>query len=276
MTDINDYWVNRRRIRNGSIAIIVVCIVSLFVIAQRNSLQNASFTTGYILVGSLFFLAAFNLKKKLPFLAILGRSATWMQLHIYVGLASVALFLMHIGFSIPNGMFEQFLAVLFTIVAGSGIYGLVITRLIPKRLASLNEEFIYERIPALRKQLANQANALVIGLAAKNPMLAEFYVERLAPYLHRGRGLVYAIRPTGSMRRHLVSEINDLNRYMTRDDRAVGEQLRGIVQKKDDLDYHRAMQSRLKLWLFFHIGFTYSLLIVSVIHGVMVHAFAGN
>lgn len=276
MTDINDYWINRRRIRNGMIALIAICLIALFVVAQRNSLQNASFTTGYILLGALFFLASFNLKKKLPFLAFLGRSTTWMQAHIYVGFASVAVFVIHIGFSIPNGMFETILAVLFAIVATSGIYGLFITRLIPKRLSALNEEIVYERIPALRNQLAQTANSLAVGLAAKNPMFAEFYVERVAPFLHRGRGFSYSIRPTGTMRRNLVSELNDMNRYLSKDERQIGTELRGIVQRKDDLDYHRVMQGRLKLWLFFHVGFTYSLLLVAMIHGVMVHAFAGN
>jgi hypothetical protein len=73
-----------------------------------------------------------------------------------------------------------------------------------------------------------------------------------------------------------MSEIEDLDRYLSSDQRSLGQQLSQMVKKKDDLDYHAAQQGRLKIWLFAHIGFTYSLLLVSIIHGVMAHAFAGG
>ena len=49
-----------------------------------------------------------------------------------------------------------------------------------------------------------------------------------------------------------------------------------MVRKKDDLDYHTAMQGRLKMWLFVHIAMTWSLLIFSVVHGVLAHAYGGG
>jgi hypothetical protein len=276
MSEQNENWISYRRVRNFVLMMMAIGAVSLLIAAQRNSLHNAAFTTGYLLIGALFFLAAFNWKKKLPFLAFLGRSATWMQLHIYVGLASVAIFGLHAGFKIPSGMFEQILAGLFLIVAGSGIYGLCITRIIPKKLSAVNDEVFFERIPTMRLQLANQANGLIIELAAINPMLREFYVKHLAPFLLRGRSLAYLIHPTGALRRNLASQLKDLDRYLSVDQRRVSSQLNHILKRKDDIDYHYAMQGRLKAWLFLHVGFSYSLLIVAVIHGIIVHAFAGN
>jgi hypothetical protein len=48
------------------------------------------------------------------------------------------------------------------------------------------------------------------------------------------------------------------------------------VRQKDGLDYHHALQLTLKLWLFVHIPLTYSLLIFSLVHLVLVYAFAGG
>ncbi|MEM9412359.1 MAG: hypothetical protein AAGA30_14690, partial [Planctomycetota bacterium] len=74
----------------------------------------------------------------------------------------------------------------------------------------------------------------------------------------------------------LLTELNDLQRYLSDEQRQVSSHLSTYINRKDDLDYHVAMQGRLKLWLFFHIGFTYSLLTISILHGVLVHAFAGG
>ena len=47
------------------------------------------------------------------------------------------------------------------------------------------------------------------------------------------------------------------------------EELRELVVEKRNLDYQNASQKLLKLWLFIHIPFTYSLLILAVAHGAL-------
>jgi hypothetical protein len=42
------------------------------------------------------------------------------------------------------------------------------------------------------------------------------------------------------------------------------------------LDYHRALQLALKLWLFVHIPLTYGLLIFTALHIVLVFGFSGG
>jgi hypothetical protein len=73
-----------------------------------------------------------------------------------------------------------------------------------------------------------------------------------------------------------LSEIEDLDRYLAPPHRETGRKLADLVRRKDDLDYHRALQGRLKVWLFLHIGLTYSLVILAVAHGVAVHLFHGG
>ena len=60
--------------------------------------------TGILLLAILLLLTLFNARKKLPFMPVF-RASTWMQIHIYVGLFSVVVFLIHIGFAFPNGVF---------------------------------------------------------------------------------------------------------------------------------------------------------------------------
>jgi hypothetical protein len=42
------------------------------------------------------------------------------------------------------------------------------------------------------------------------------------------------------------------------------------------LDFQAAMQWRLKMWLFAHIGLTYPLLMLAVLHGWLAHLFDGG
>lgn len=263
-----------RRLRFGLAAALLLMGLAFLVQYQRSNLSRANFTTGYILFGCLIFLAAFNLRKKLPMLPHIGSASFWMQLHIYVGLSTFAIFGMHIAWRFPTGHFERILAALYMTVGLSGVYGLVITRIIPKRLAAIPEEVIFERIPWLRLELTRQARELVMSVCESTDVLARFYANRLAAYLERPRGWLYLVNPSGRMRRQMISEIDELNRFLGDEQRKTGRDLVELVKRKDDLDYHAAMQGRLKGWLFIHIGLTYSLLILAFVHMVLVHAFA--
>lgn len=199
-----------------------------------------------------------------------------MQLHIYVGLATFAIFGFHIAWHIPTGAFETVLAILYLIVAISGLYGLFVTRVFPSRLRGIGNEVIFESIPLLRLQIAAQARELVLRACESSDVLARFYANRLSFFFERRRNLAYLVRPTGRMRRQLISEIEDLDRYLAEDQRAISRQLTAMVQQRDDLDYQFALQGRLKTWLFVHIGLSYSLLLVSLVHMVMAHSFGGG
>ncbi|MFT5303316.1 MAG: hypothetical protein ACI87E_002705 [Mariniblastus sp.] len=266
----------RRRIRNSIITLALLALMAVVVYAQTQSLRHASFTTGYLLMGSIAFLAAFNLRKKITFLPAVGSAASWMQLHIYVGFATFVMFGAHVAWHVPNGWFEGWLAILYFTVALSGVYGLYATRIYPGRLTGINDEVIFERIPAFRQRIATRARTLVLQACETTDVLAKLYANRLMSYFEKPPRLVYLLHPNGRTRRQLVAEIEDVNRYLVESQRGIGKQLSAMVKQRDDLDYHHAIQGRLKIWMFVHIGLTYSLIAVALLHIVMVHAFAGG
>lgn len=272
------HWVSfsARRWRAVLITTFICAIVAIIVYAQNQSLLHGSFTSGYILMGTIVFLTALNWRKKLTFLPAIGSAAFWMQLHIYMGLATFVFFGFHIGWKIPNGQFECLLAIIYLIVALSGVYGLYVTRVYPSRLTGIAEEVVFERIPWFRQRLAAEARQLVLNACQQSDVLAKFYANRLAYFFERPPSLAYMVHPTGRNRRQLVSDIEDLDRYLSEDLRGVSRQLSAMVQQRDDLDYHYALQGRLKVWLFVHIGLTYSLLLIGLLHGILAHAFCGG
>ena len=162
------------------------------------------------------------------------------------------------------------------IVAGSGVYGLYATRVIPRKLTALQNEVIFEEIPERRLQLTARARQLVLDTARHTDVLARYYTNHLIHFFEKPRSLAYHLSPSLRRSRQLVSEIEGLDRYLSEPQRQASRQLTTLVREKEDLDYHRALQGRLKIWLFLHIGLTYGLLITAVLHGVMAHAFGGG
>ncbi len=65
-------------------------------------------------------------------------------------------------------------------------------------------------------------------------------------------------------------------RFANEAERGKIAKLSALVRQKDGLDYHRALQLALRLWLFVHIPLTYGLLVFTALHLVLVFGFSGG
>lgn len=257
--------------------LLALVAVWAWVNSRQSALLDTAFATGYLMLAAVGFLALYNVRKKLPFLP-LGSSTAWLQWHLYVGMGSVGMFAMHAGAGIPNGVLETLLAVTYMLTVGSGLFGLYLTRTIPPQLARIGQQVVYERIPALRREVWRRADGVVMASVAASgaATLAEFYAQRLYEFFARPRRLLYQLRPTTAARKALLGEMQDVRRYLTDQEQAACEELFALVRQKDDLDFHEARQKLLKTWLFGHIGLTYALVILALLHALLAHAFRGG
>lgn len=232
---------------------------------------------GWVLFALIVILSLYNARKKLPFLP-LGTSEGWMQFHIYAGLLTVVLFAFHVRLRLPTGWFDSILFALYLLVTLSGIIGLGVTRMVPKRLTTRGGEVLYELIPVIRRSLQEQAEALVLKAIPEeqSTTLADFYVRHLKDFFDHPRNFWPHLFEIRSPLNSLVNRINDLNRFLDEKERATASKVSELVRQKDGLDHQRALQITLKIWLFVHIPFTYSLLIFSILHIVIIYAFSGG
>ena len=267
----------RRRVRNVLLAALVVLAMVVWVRSQDDALARTAYQTGYVLYAAVGVLALYNLRKKLPGLP-LGTSAGWLQLHIYIAIGSVAVFALHAGARLPNGPLELALAVVYLATVASGVWGLYLSRTIPAQLTRTGEQFVYERIPALRRQVRDRAQGMLQEAVATSgaTTLSDFYAAYLYDFLDRPRSLRYLLRPTTGWRKRLLRKMHDLRRYLNSDEQQACEKLFQIVRTKDDLDFHESRQRLLKLWLFGHLALTYSLVLLATLHGVVALAFRGD
>jgi hypothetical protein len=282
LADPPSTWVSmkffaRRRLINTSVTVAVVGAVWLWTQRLENRLQSSSFFTGWVLLGTIVFLASLQLRKKLP-APPLGSAASWLQAHIYAALATAGMYAMHSHARWPQGKLEGALAALYGATFASGVVGLYWSRAIPRRLSRVGEEVIYERIAVMRGALRERAQAAVLQAVrtAGAATLGEFYDARLHDYFSTRRGWAYRIWPTSALRKLLMSDMSEATRYLSDAERHTAEELFALLRSRDDLDYHEALQWRLRVWLIAHIALTYPLLAAAILHAWLAYVFYGG
>ena len=241
------------------------------------SLRPESICTGLLLLLLVLALTIFNARKKLPFLPLV-RAATWLQIHLYAGWFCLFIFLLHIHFRIPGGPLEITLATIFCIVVLSGIVGLYISRDLPARMAHSGEALLYERMPAFRRHIQRNVEDLIRKAESEteSSTLGNFYVERLRHFFARVPSAFSALASAEPGLHPLMAEMNALNRYLDDREKAIANEIRDWIETKQNLDFQYAAQSLLKLWLFVHIPFTYSLILLGFAHGVIATLYAAR
>jgi hypothetical protein len=240
-------------------------------------MSRFAYLSGWALFAVMLALTFYNARKKISFLPLLS-SETWLQFHIYAGLLTAVLFLVHISYKMPTGWFQGALAWLYVLVMLSGFFGLFASRAIPKRLTTRGGEVLFERIPGIRRQLQERAESLALKSVAevKSSTIADFYARELKGFFDGARNFVPHLFEIRTPLNLVLNKISDLNRYLNESERATMDEISTLVRQKDGLDYHYSLQLVLKLWLFVHIPLTYSLLLWTLAHIVLVFAFSGG
>lgn len=267
----------RRRLRNTLLCLTAMVLAYAVWRLLRVALRPAAIYTGFSLLALVLALTLFNGRKKLPLLPLL-KASSWLQFHIYAGWLSVWVFLLHVGFRFPTGALETLLALLFVIVTLSGVAGLFITRLLPAAITRSGEPLVYERIPRYQHALRAEVEAIVEEAERRSGSTAmgNFYLNSLAPYFQR-RSSIFLL--AGNPSRHagrILGHMDEYCRYLDEDLVGSMERLRDCVERKRNLDFQNAAQRLLKVWLFVHIPFTYSLIIVALVHTWVALAYGGK
>jgi hypothetical protein len=233
--------------------------------------------TGWFLLALCLFLTAYNARKKLAVIPLFT-SRLWLQFHAYAGLFAAVVFIFHLRFAWPAGLFNQVLAALFLAVTLTGILGWWLSRAIPRRLTVAGGEVPYERIPAIRRDLRLRAEraALEAIPEAKTTTLAEFYARDLAPALAAPPRLIPHLFGTRRELNNRLAALAEAGRYLGPAEQTRAATLAEIVRARHSLDFHHANQLLLKAWLFLHVPLTYGLLLFTTVHVILILAFDGG
>jgi hypothetical protein len=258
-----------RWLRAFVLAVAVCTALFALNVALADVRSDNAWGLGYGIAAALLMLAAFALGLRRRTMRAssklrLGRSRTWLLVHVYGGLLSLVLVLMHAEFRLPVGVVSGFLYWLSLLVVASGLFGLALQKWIPRMLASgLSTEVLYERIPDLVVNLRERAEAV----AAEAPQaVRSLWAEQVAPQLDRPRRrVIYLVDPSGGAEARLA-DFAHLGRFLEPPERAELDELAGIYRTKLELDAHYTLQSLLRGWHWMHVPASAALMAFLVLH----------
>jgi len=265
-----------RRTRNFGLLAVAIGLAYIGLSIVDLSLNIQSFYSGWLLVSIIVVLMSFYLKKRLSVVP-LGRNSVWAQWHYYLGLLLFAIFLKHLNFKFPDGNVELALTLFFLIVTGSGIVGGIINRVFARRLSFLDEEIIYERIPLYRQQLKAQVEKMLSEVVAKtgSTTLSDYYLNHLIFFFTKQQHFMSHILGGDYNHLRIQNKLEQQIRYLNSDEADCAFKLRALIEQKDILDRHSALQGVLKYWGVLHLPMALVLICLLFVHIVLVYAFRG-
>ena len=288
----------------ASAIMLAIAVIIYVPYAMRGHVKGGSaLGLAYGIIGFAFMLFAglLSLRKKFPIWRI-GRASSWMRGHLWLGLLSFPLILLHGGFHF-GGSLTRVLMWMFLIVFVSGIFGAVVQHYLPRiHTERLPMETIYEQIDRVRGQLAEEAAKLVDdSCAALEGDVTRASTEQLAVAAAAGvnwdvtvasglqadegvatelrqfyrRDIHSYLEKSGSYRQPLADRSR--SQAMFRQMRVLLppnlhpaiDELENICEEKRELDLQNTMHKLLHGWLLVHVPLSYAVLLLGALHAVI-------
>lgn len=258
---------------------------------------------GFAGLALMLYAGVLGLRRRVPTWRV-GRAATWMKGHVWLGLLSYVLILFHSGFQL-GGPLTLVLMTLFTVVVASGIYGVVLQQYVPTMMLNrVPLETVYEQIDSVVKQLREEADALVAAAAGAFPEMAEaadaerrggggapkgtpavvlrprqalsailpdaagmkeIYLAEIRPYLASEK-MPNARLATPAVAQALFRHLRTLVPPALHD--TLGE-LEAICDERRQLAEQKRLHHWLHGWLLVHVPLSMALLLLSLVHAVI-------
>jgi hypothetical protein len=192
----------------------------------------------------------------------IGRAQTWMRGHIWFGVAALPLAAFHAAGSF-GGPLTRVTMWLLIVVWISGVVGTLLQNVVPRiMLDRVPMETIYEEIPRIRRQLVEEAAAIVAAAGA--PATRDFYALEVHPFLESGGTASPLSEP-----RRAHERFEQLRLLVGDPDRAAVDDLEDIVEEQRQLSRQQRLHHLLHGWLFVHVPLSFALLALTIVHIVM-------
>jgi hypothetical protein len=254
----------------------------------------------------MIFAALLGIRKKFPIWRI-GRAQTWMRGHLWLGLLSYPIILLHGAFHF-GGPLTRTMMWIFTVVIVSGLIGAVLQHYMPRLMTErVPFETIYDQIDRVRGQLLKESQELLASVS-KSANQYGLVVPSVTGIFDRATMGDLRAATTTTITTTLIRVENQavtqlrtvyektVKPYLElhgprghvladrRNSKAVFAQLRtvspstvhqliddleNICEEKRDLDRQSRMHKLLHGWLLVHVPLSLALIVLGAIHAVM-------
>jgi hypothetical protein len=262
--------------------------------AEKVSMGGTAAGIMYGSVGFAFmiFAALLGARKRVPVYRF-GRAQTWMRGHLWLGLLSLPLILLHSGFRYGHGV-TAWLMTLLVVVVLSGLFGAALQHYMPRVMTrEVTMETIYEEIGHVRGQLLEEAeelmehasgdgkaekkiaagsgntedDAVVLAVAVTDGIapLRNFYEVELKPFLEKPATRKSALTDAAQSR----SAFAQLRTLVPASLHVTIEDLESICEEERQLTLQSKLHIWLHGWLLLHVPLSLALLLLGAIHAIM-------
>ena len=193
----------------------------------------------------------------------LGRARIWMAWHVWLGLASLPLAVCHSGFQF-GGVVTTWVLALFLTVIASGIWGLAMQQVLPRKLLDdFPTETIETEVDAVMAYAVDEASHWVETAATgeTSDPLRPFFRDEIEPYLRTGPASRSLLR--SAARAGLV--FDDLAARHAGAAVAV-RRLQALCDQRRRYDAQARIHWWLHNWLCIHLPLSVALCVVLVVH----------
>ncbi len=290
------------------LAVATVCYVPYVRAALNGPSGGSVHGLVYGIVGFAFMIFAglLGARRKVPTWRI-GRGTLWMRGHIWLGLVSFPLILLHGGFAL-GGPLTTVMMILFVVVWVSGIVGVILQQTLPRlMLTRVPLETVYEQIDAVVGQLLEESDILVAAACGPLPVaLHPAPDERRAggglaaprPGQPRSspRARPVALAPVPEGRALRETYLRDIRPFLDSPDAPAGvlgtssraatlfrnlrttlppllqdtvTELEGICDERRQLADQKRLHHVLHGWLLVHVPLSMALLLLGAVHAVI-------
>ncbi|NJM35829.1 MAG: hypothetical protein HC850_15295 [Rhodomicrobium sp.] len=250
-----------------------------------NGLRDPRYLDGWVLAGGMGVQLYFHIAIKRSSLSPKS-AARWRKIHVFLGYVLVAAFLSHSDFALPDTGFEWALWLGFMLVTLSGIFGTYLSWSL-KTKRPIDESVSYDRIPARRAELAQEAHALVAKseppadeMALPAPpyeaWIMDLYTNHLRDFFVGQRNFTAHLIGSRRPLKKLTDEIDNLSRYVDKQSQDKLDTIRDLAAEKDRLDFAHVYLGLTRIWLFVHVPVTYALIVMTVLHVFVVYSFSSG
>lgn len=260
--------------------IALIAAVAAYVRAARDGFPHGGSAAGIVFgalgLAAIFALLFFGVRKR-DYKSRLGRLETWLHIHIYLGLLSFVLILLHSGFRFHDKVAISAFVVLILVVA-TGVWGAMLYQRVPRLLSE-----VQTNLPA--EEISDQLNQLARSMA-------RLAGERSTAFREVYRVLLAEAKPgVFAGWRSLFGKSSLFERSGTEKDgkwqslfARVGPEEQGdlrrllILSRQQRALYRRfVIQQRyrnlLQVWLYLHVPLSIALIVVVAAHLVAVFYF---
>ena len=230
---------------------------------------------GVLALGIFVFECLLSLRKRFS-VYLAGRVQMWLRAHLWLGLLSFLLVLLHAGFRWGTGLAAG-LMWLIVIVVLSGVIGVALQNYLPRRMQELVEkETVFAEIPHVITTLRAKADerlrmitqfAEVAGAAQAIETIQARYRQEIRPYLedkipHSANTLFRTPELIRGYFGHL-SLVTPPPFHDTLDT------LESICEERRQLAVQRMLHNWLHGWLLVHVPLSFALLVLTFAHAIL-------